>query len=1112
MTHGTSLDADGFHIAGFNEARPFSSFLPGLAGEFGKPMWVFYANRGQCVSSFGVRDRNGAMLEFHPANKAYALTGVLGFRTFFRFPNAQGATLHEPFLPCAATGVQQRLHIRPEEIEIEETHETLGLRIRVAYFTLPNEELPALVRRVTVENTGARALHADVLDGLPQIVPFGLNENLLKSMSRTMEAFAEVRHADACLPFFKLKVEPSDKPEVAWIDGGFFAFTLQHGRTVPVIVDPDLVFGSETSLRTPLAFVAGERIDPFAARRETLTGCAFAQLSLSIEPGASTGWDSYFGQVPHWEIARGFRQRVADEAQFAERKRRENTTLITDLSAKFALLAGPEQLDPYTRQAFLDNTLRGGQPVVIEGPRGPRVFHAFTRKHGDMERDYNFFEVAPTYWSQGNGNFRDVNQNRRSENFVYPAVDASNIETFFNLIQLDGNNPLVVQPEKFRVPPDQWNALRQMWPAGDTPAWQALLTQPFRPGQLLEALMDAGATPDAAMPWFDRILGLADKIQDATHGEGYWVDHWIYNLDLMESYAAVYPDRLRSVLLERRDFIYFDNDHVVQPRTKKYVLRRDGTVRQLNAVVRDAEKTKLIGQRTADPHAMRAGQGRGEIYRTTLLAKILSLVAVKASMLDPLGVGLEMDAGKPGWCDALNGLPGLIGSSTHEAYALKRLVAFSRRAVQDHLAPAGALSLPAEVAGLIRSVTEALARADPENFFSTWQQLASRREAFRAEIRLGVAGDEADLSNAELLEFLGVVDNVLERGLGKAVGDNGLPISYYIHDVAEFDVLPEGTPAARAAHEPATVYVQARRFDSRPVSAFLEGAVHALRSCDDPAKALSLYHAVRQSSLYDRNLGMYRVNVPLDNESVEIGRSRIFSPGWLENESIFLHMHYKFMLETLRCGLAQEFFEDLKRGLVAFHKPEVYGRSPLENSSFIASSRFPGALVHGVGFVARLSGATAEWISMVLHMGLGGAPFRLVDGALRFEPRPTLVDWLFTTTPSSGFGPDCFGLKLFGQTWIVYENPRRRSTFGPDAVAPVAFELHYVDGRRRTHTGRWLPDGLALDLRGRKLSSLVVRLDHVGYADVDRNFHVTDLRPAIDSGAHTVDERSLPPA
>ena len=1071
----SSLEADGFHLTGFNEARPFSSFLPGIAGEYGKPMWVFYANRGQCVSSFGVRDRNGAMLEFHPANKAYALTPLIGFRTFFRFAGNNGTTLHEPFLAAHADGVTQRLCVRAEELEIEELHPALGLRMRVVYFTVPGESLPVLARQVTLQNTGPHAMHADVLDGLPQIVPYGLEEKLLKQLSRTMEAFAEVRHAHEALPFFKLKVEPSDKPEVQWITGGFFAFTVQDGQRVPMLADPELVFGSDTSLRTPLPFARGDHLDPQAGRSDTFTGCAFASLSVLLEPGASTGWTSYFGQSPDWAAANHFRERVARDALYVSRKRNENTELISNLSERFALIAGPPQLDPYTRQAFLDNTLRGGLPVVIDGPRGPRVFHTFTRKHGDMERDYNVFEVAPTYWSQGNANFRDVNQNRRSENFIFPQVDASNIETFFGLIQLDGNNPLVIQAEKFLVPPDQLALLWQDWPAGNTPAWQSFLAQPFNPGQLLEALIEAYATPQMARPWFDCILGRADKIQNATHGEGYWVDHWIYNLDLIESYAALYPDRLRALLVARADFGYFDNDHVVQPRDRKYVLRKDGSVRQLHAVVRDAEKTRLIAQRTEQPHAMRAAHGLGPIYRTTLLAKILNLLAIKASLFDPFGIGLEMEAEKPGWCDALNGLPGLVGSSTHEAFALQRGVAFARRTVQDCLAPESALSLAVEVAAFVRALSGILARADGQDFFPTWQQSATLRETFRAETRLGVGGDEARLPRTEILQFLSVVDRILARGLARAIDSSGLPLSYYTHEIAEFDVLPAAAP--RAGDEPPAVHVQARRFVQKPIAAFLEGAVHALRSSGDAAKAQMLYRAVRQSPLYDAKLGMYRVNAPLDAESFEIGRSRVFSPGWLENESIFLHMHYKFMLETLRSGLADEFYDDLRRGLVAFHSPEVYGRSPLENSSFIASSRFPDPKVHGAGFVARLSGATAEWISMVLHMGLGAAPFRVVDGALRFEPRPTLADWLFTSQPAGGFGAGCFGFKLFGQTWVVYDNPARRSTFGAQGVAPAAFELGYPGGRRLTHVGRWLPEALALDLRERRLESLVIRLN-----------------------------------
>ncbi len=504
-------------------------------------------------------------------------------------------------------------------------------------------------------------------------------------------------------------------------------------------------------------------------------------------------------------------------------------------------------------------------------------------------------------------------------------------------------------------------------------------------------------------------------------------------------------------------------------------------MRQLHAVVRDAEKTRLIAQRTDAPHAMRAASGRGAVYRTTLLAKILNLLAVKASLLDPSGVGLEMEAEKPGWCDALNGLPSLIGSSTHEAFALQRWLAFARRAVNDHLGAAGALPVATEVAALVRSVGAILAGAgdgtDPLAFLPVWQQLASCREAFRAETRLGVAGEETGVTSAEILQFLDAADTVLSRGLARAVDATGLPVSYYTHAITEFDRLAEvDAQATRPGDAPATVHVRARRFAQRPVSAFLEGAVHALRSCATPAAAQTLYDAVRGSALYDAKLGMYRVNAPLDAESFEIGRSKTFSPGWLENESIFLHMHYKFMLETLRSGLAEAFFTDLRRGLVAFHDPAVYGRSPLENSSFIASSRFPDPQVHGMGFVARLSGATAEWISMVLHMGLGGTPFRIVDGALRFSPRPVLADWLFTDRPTGGFGPGCFGFKLFGQTGVVYDNPAGRATFGAGAVAPTAFELDYADGRRLTHAGAWLPQALALDLRDRRLNTLLIRL------------------------------------
>lgn len=46
-------DKDEFIIEDYNHKKPFSSFLPAVAGLYGKPMWAYYVNRGQCMATFG---------------------------------------------------------------------------------------------------------------------------------------------------------------------------------------------------------------------------------------------------------------------------------------------------------------------------------------------------------------------------------------------------------------------------------------------------------------------------------------------------------------------------------------------------------------------------------------------------------------------------------------------------------------------------------------------------------------------------------------------------------------------------------------------------------------------------------------------------------------------------------------------------------------------------------------------------------------------------------------------------------------------------------------------------------------------------------------------------
>ncbi len=192
--------------------------------------------------------------------------------------------------------------------------------------------------------------------------------------------------------------------------------------------------------------------------------------------------------------------------------------------------------------------------------------------------------------------------------------------------------------------------------------------------------------------------------------------------------------------------------------------------------------------------------------------------------------------------------------------------------------------------------------------------------------------------------------------------------------------------------------------------------------------------------MYDRALKMYKVNASLADQSHDIGRVQVFTPGWLENESIWLHMEYKYLLEVLHAGLYVEFFEDFQTTLVPFLDQQTYGRSPLENSSFLVSSAHPDPSLHGAGFVARLSGSTAEFLSMWQIMLTGPRPFVMRDGQLQLIFKPILPGWLFKIDGTLSF-------KFLGHCTVTYHNPSRHDTFDND-VRIRRVVLHTETGER----------------------------------------------------------------
>jgi hypothetical protein len=258
--------------------------------------------------------------------------------------------------------------------------------------------------------------------------------------------------------------------------------------------------------------------------------------------------------------------------------------------------------------------------------------------------------------------------------------------------------------------------------------------------------------------------------------------------------------------------------------------------------------------------------------------------------------------------------------------------------------------------------------------------------------------------------------------------------------------------------------IVAKKFTQKPLPLFLEGFVHALKVEKDK----KIPKLVKNSPLYDRELKMYKVNASLKDAPIEIGRARVFTPGWLENESIWLHMEYKYLLELLKAGCYDEFFADFKNVFVPFMSPAKYKRSILENSSFIASSAHPNKGYHGRGFIARLSGGAAEFIDLWLLMTCGKKIFKLDEnGKLNFGLAPILPAWLFNKGQLS--------FTLLGGIAVTYLNPKNKDTFSK-GVKPKAYVLTLENGQEVTVKGPIISEQYAHQIRNRQVKKICCHL------------------------------------
>ena len=225
----------------YQKKKTFSSFLSGIAGKMGIPLWAFYVNRGQLIASFGIRDKNGAMMEFFPANQAYHFVSTIGFRTFIKL----NGEVYEFF---KEENAHQSLHIRQDQVSILEKNESLGISVKVTYYTLPNASVAGLLRKVEIENLTDEEKDVEVIDGLAQMLPSGIDYGGYKAISNLLQSWMSSVH-ETNYVFYKLRASTGDSAEVnEVVDGNFYH---NSAEVAPYYIsDYKMIFEEITTLQS----------------------------------------------------------------------------------------------------------------------------------------------------------------------------------------------------------------------------------------------------------------------------------------------------------------------------------------------------------------------------------------------------------------------------------------------------------------------------------------------------------------------------------------------------------------------------------------------------------------------------------------------------------------------------------------------------------------------------------------------------------------------------------------------------------------------------------------------------------------------------------------------
>ena len=646
-----------YKISNYNKMRPFFMSIVSNSDH-----WMFISSTGGL--SAGRKNSNYALFPYYTDDKITESSEYTGSKSIFLVNKGDKTFLWEPFSSRQDGVYEITRNLYKNAFGNKVIFEEINHDLEVIFsYEWNSSDTYGFIRKSTLKNVANTAVDIRLLDGIQNILPYGVEDALQNSTSNLVDAYKKCElETDSGVGIYSLsaiivdKAEPSEalKANIVWSVGlknskkllsSAQIDSFRRGNTITEETDvkaergaylltSDVTLGENAHEEWTLVANVNQSINDISRIKKSIKNQAslLEELTASVEQGtqqlialvgASDGLQLTSDRARNtrhfantmFNIMRGG---IFDDNYTIEKedfsKYLENANHKVYFKKSNVIAALPETFDlNHLKSIAQSDDDKNFKRLCYE-----YLPLKFSRRHGDPSRPWNKFSIN-TRNEDGSkildyqGNWRDIFQNWEALVHSYPEFIEGMIHKFLNATTFDGYNP-------YRVTKDGFD-------------WETI--EPDNPWSYI----------------------------------GYWGDHQIiYLLKFLEFIETYYPNKLES---------YFSKDLFVYANVPYRIKSYDQILKDpKNTIDFDHEAEARI-QLKREEIGVDGALLRDKnifIYKVNFIEKILATVLAKISNFIPEG-GIWMNTQRPEWNDANNALVG-NGVSMVTLYYLRRFLKF----------------------------------------------------------------------------------------------------------------------------------------------------------------------------------------------------------------------------------------------------------------------------------------------------------------------------------------------------------------------------------------------------------------------------------------------------